>query len=410
MQKLYGEKTGSISLEREIASGGEGVVWETHLNNCVAKIYKHPDFNRRRKLEIMIDNPPGNPTSHLNHTSIAWPQELLRDQEGNFVGFLMPKIQKSKVLFSVYNPKKRKKEAPLFNWQYLHTAAKNLAWIIKEIHAKGYILGDIKPENILVNERALISVIDTDSFQVRDPKHSNLYRCNVASVGLTPPELLGKSIPDIAQTKSHDYFRLGIVIYFLLFGSHPFSGEWHGSGPTPAQDECIKNCLWPYSSIRNEMQAAYHTIPLEIVHPDIKNCFLKCFNEGHINSNLRPSAADWYKALETGISDLVKCSQVDNHIYSKQYESSYGQCYWCHRAQVVGVDIFATSLTKTSKKSSPTPKAATKAKPSAKRYTATTKTTSTVPKKTTSQESRSGFIGCILLILFILFILFVIAS
>ncbi|MHC5718710.1 MAG: serine/threonine protein kinase [Nostoc sp.] len=40
---------------------------------------------------------------------------------------------------------------------------------------------DIKPQNILVNDRALPSIIDTDSFQVRNPVNGNIYRCPVGS-------------------------------------------------------------------------------------------------------------------------------------------------------------------------------------------------------------------------------------
>ena len=114
-----------------------------------------------------------------NHVSIAWVSDLLKDSNGKYVGFLMPEIKDSKPLSSICNPKLRKRNAPGFNWYYLHVTALNTAWIIQEIHAKGYVLGDIKLENILVNNRAMTAVIDTDSFQVRDTpakKSLSLYR------------------------------------------------------------------------------------------------------------------------------------------------------------------------------------------------------------------------------------------
>ncbi|MBC1223792.1 hypothetical protein GNF10_22505 [Nostoc sp. UCD121] len=35
----------------------------------------------------------------------------------------------------------------------------------------------VKQQNIVVNDRALPSIIDTDSFQVRNPVNGKIYRC-----------------------------------------------------------------------------------------------------------------------------------------------------------------------------------------------------------------------------------------
>lgn len=72
------------------------------------------------------------------------------------------------------------------------------------------------------------------------------------------------------------------------------------------------------------------------MHPEIQRCFLRCFNDGHTKPHLRPTAGEWYKALEAAIADLAECDQITNHYYSK----SYGKCYWCDRAAQLGVDIF----------------------------------------------------------------------
>jgi DNA-binding helix-hairpin-helix protein with protein kinase domain len=346
MKKVYNNRKRSISLLREISKGGEGFIWETDIPGYVAKLYKSPDPVRMKKIEVMVANPPSNPTAILNHTAFAWPTEILRDERGNFLGFLMPKIQEGVHLMFVCNPKLRKKAQPQFNWKYLHTTAKNLAWIVHTIHAEGYILGDLKQENVLVNDRALVSIVDTDSFQVRDPEDGTLYRCNVGSQGYTPPELLNKDIPDIAQTRAHDLFRLGIIIHYLLFGQHPFEGEWSGLGDIPAAEECIRNGWWPYAP-NSLIRASHRTIPLDIVHPCLKECFIECFNDGHKNINLRPTAKKWYESIELAIQGLKTCSQVPNHVYSTNYKLIYGRCYWCDRARNLGVDIFDGSPSST---------------------------------------------------------------
>lgn len=203
----------SITLNHYITEGGEGEIWQTNRNSYVAKIYKKPpDSNIVQKLEVMVAFPPQEPNSHLNHISFAWPKSLLKDAYGNCLGFLMPAIEGGRELLDIYNLSKRKSLKLEVDWRFLHTTALNIASIIEAIHAAGYILGDIKPQNILVNNRALPSIIDTDSFQVRHPLTGELYRCEVGSEGFTPPELIGKDFSNIDQTQFHDNFRLAVII------------------------------------------------------------------------------------------------------------------------------------------------------------------------------------------------------
>ena len=327
----------SITLLGEaIADNGEGKVWRTNRNGYLAKIYHSPTPERVQKLAVMIAHRPKEPNSHLNHISFAWPKSVLKDAQANCVGFLMPEIKEGKELIDVYNLKRRKTLKLDVDWRFLHTTALNISSIIEAIHISGYVLGDIKPQNILVNDRALPSIIDTDSFQVRNPKNNKVYRCLVGSEGFTPPELIDKDFSSIDQTEVHDRFRLAVIIYQLLFGGEsPFAGKWIGAGETPETNELIRRGLWLYAP-NSLIQSVDRIIPLEIVHPEVQRCFLRCFNDGYKNSNLRPTAGDWVKALRFAVNELTICGKLDSHYYSR----TYGKCYWCDRSTKLGIDIF----------------------------------------------------------------------
>ena len=323
-------------LGEEIANSGEAKIWRTNQNGYLAKIYHSPTPERVQKLAVMIDHPPTEPNSHLHHVSFAWPKSVLKNDQGDFVGFLMPEIKDGKELIDVYNPRRRQALKLEIDWRFLHTTALNIVSIIEALHAAGYVLGDIKPQNILVNNRALPSIIDTDSFQVINPKNGKVYNCLVGSEGYTPPELIGKDFDRIEQTEVHDRFRLGVIIYQLLFGgNNPFQGKWTGAGEIPDINELICQGLWVNGST-NLIAAVARTIPLEIVHPEVQQCFLKCFNDGHKNPNFRPTARKWLEALKVGNNRLTICGRVDNHYYSR----TYGKCYWCDRSTNLGIDIF----------------------------------------------------------------------
>jgi hypothetical protein len=88
----------------------------------------------------------------------------------------------------------------------------------------------------------------------------------------------------------------------------------------------------PYSLIRS----SHNTISLDVVYPELKKLFLKCFNDGHTQPHLRPTAENWHNALKVAVNQLIVCRKIDSHHYSRHY----GECNWCQREKILGVDIF----------------------------------------------------------------------
>lgn len=312
---------------------------KTNVPGYVAKIYHQPSYKKIKKLQIMVKYPPKDPTATQNHVSIAWPIDLLSDSNGDTLGYLMPEIHMGTVLNNVYTPKLRKKKAPGFDWKYLHTAAKNIASAVSAIHNNGYVIGDVNPQNILVNNQAAVSIIDTDSFQVREPDTNKLYRCPVGSPGFTPVELLKQNadFTQIDRTEIHDRFGLATIIYLLLFcGTHPYSGKWKGkTDPPQDQNSWVEAGAWPYSK-NSPVEPVPNSIPLGIVHPALMHCFIRAFGPGHIKTTYRPTAAEWYNALNKANAALKKCSNETSH----WFDSTNGICYWCHRKSSSGYDYF----------------------------------------------------------------------
>ena len=325
-----------ITLTKEITHSGEAKIWQTSRSGYLAKIYHNPTEQRSKKLEVMIAHPPQEPNQHLGHISFAWPESILKDEQGKNIGFLMPEVEGGKELPKIYNPSLRKKQNLKVDWQFLYVMARNIAALVGELHRAGYVIGDMKPQNILVNERARASIIDTDSFQVKNPSTGEIYHCLVGTEGYTPPELIEKEIADIEQTEIHDRYRLGIIIYEIIFsGNKVFQGKWEGEGEQPQISELIRQGIWIYQP-NSQMKRVGRTIPLDIINSELKECFLRCFNEGNKNPKLRPRAIEWLSALEIGRNQLLECEKIEGHYYN----SGYGSCYWCERARDLGVDIF----------------------------------------------------------------------
>ncbi len=336
MTLLYCSKTEKkIVLHQQIASSGEGHIWTTEDSQILAKIYHASTPQRQEKLKVMFQHPPADPNQGKNHISFAWPQSLLISKDGVIRGFLMPKIEEGRELIDVYNPRRRNKVGLKIDWHFLHVVSHNIASIIHSIHEAGYVLGDIKPQNILVNSQAVPSIIDTDSFQVTNPKNGHIYRCLVGSEGFTPPELLNQDFSQVNQTEVHDRFRLGVVIYYLLFGSHPFQGKWIGPGDSPELTELIRKGSWAFDT-KGFIRPSPLTIPLSVLHPSLKDGFIRCFTEGYQNPRQRPTAEEWQQSLQVALQELKQCDQESRHFHYVGNPS----CYWCKRQEALNFDIF----------------------------------------------------------------------
>jgi WD40 repeat protein len=332
------ERTGRIfDLHEPLRSGGEGAIYEVpHYPNLVAKVYhaQRRTPERIAKLQIMVAHPPVNPTEHLNHPSIAWPTELLRDIATNqLVGFVMPRVRQMLPLSEVYNPRARRRQLPLFNYRYLVRTARNLCAAVQAVHQAGYVIGDLNESNVLVSDQALVTLVDADSFQVRDPETGVVYRSLVGKPEYTPPELQGYSFADVDRQPEHDAFALAVLIFRLLMeGFHPFDGVYRGRGEPPEMGARIRNGYFPYARGRTGIEPSPLAPPFEMLHPDLQALFVRCFEEGHRNRSVRPRVEDWLAALEGAEDALQQCGQNEQHYYWGHLAG----CPWCARQQALG--------------------------------------------------------------------------
>ncbi len=327
----------TLNLTLALGHGGEARVYAVPQNEAlVAKVYHKPTEAHAHKLAAMLANPPENPMAGQGTTSIAWPVDILRTMDGSprVVGFLMPRVIGMHTILDFYNPKTRRQKCPFFNYLYLHRTARNLAAAVGALHARGYCIGDVNESNILVSDTALVTLVDTDSFQVREPDSGVVYRCGVGKPEFTPPELQGKNFGELDRVPEHDLFGLGVLIFQLLMeGTHPFSGIFQGVGDPPPYETRIKAGHFSYSIGR---KVPYRSTPIapafEILHPNLRQLFLACFESGHNNPQLRPSAQTWQSALNEAENALVTCSANNHHRYGNHLKA----CPWCERTIALG--------------------------------------------------------------------------
>lgn len=326
----------SLDDSLRLGCGGEGTIYRLpHNLNLVAKIYHTQKMNAERasKLRAMLANAPDDPVRERGHASIAWPIELVTSLHGNqdIVGFLMPLLQNAHPIFVLYDVTERHVRFPFFTYKHLCRTATNLASAVRAIHRSGYVIGDVNESNILVTERALVTLVDTDSFQVTEQPSGRVYRCPVGSEFFTPPELLGKNFEEIDRSPEHDLFGLAVLFFQLLMeGTRPFAGILSGVPDPPDYFERIAKGYFPYAK-NSRFKPSAMAPPFEMLHPRLQELFLQCFVDGHADPRQRPTATMWYHALKESEQELKVCSRNSQH----RYFDHCRVCPWCERARRV---------------------------------------------------------------------------
>lgn len=306
-EQVTGDQSGPFQIMDRISEGGEGIIYKTSLPGLVCKIYlkERLTTDRHAKLERMVSRVSPFPT-------ICWPKELVRNLQGEFVGYLMP-LAKGEI-FNLNVFKKPLLEASFPHWQREHLVQLGITTLtlIKKLHDLNVLIGDINPNNFMVVNENEVYLVDTDSFQIEE------FPCPVGTPQFTPPELIGQSYADFLRTKEHEVFAVSTLLFMILFpGKAPYSGQ--GAGDII---ESIRNHKFPYVTKDDENSArpfGPHKHIWNNLHHFLRQDFREIFYEG----KRLPSGGDENKPSFRSTKNYVELFLNDLHTYLAQIRKGH---------------------------------------------------------------------------------------
>ena len=224
-------------LGRRVSEGGEGRIYLLEGNeNFVVKIFLPEKLTLElfKKIEVMVKNKDKIPASR--NFSIAWPEDLVYNRRGEFVGYVMRKM-KGVSLLSVLHPQIIKNKYQFFKRLELVRIAKNVLEALDCLHDRGIFMGDINLRNILVNRDCHVSLIDTDSYQFGP------FKCKVGRPEFTHRDRLGREYSEFFREPKDEMFGMAILVFMILMvGRHPYTHV----GEVESITENIRKGYFPY--------------------------------------------------------------------------------------------------------------------------------------------------------------------
>lgn len=324
-----------VTFGAELGRGGEGVVLEvTGQSNVVSKVYLSPITpSHAAKIDAMVRTR----TAAIEQFA-AWPVAPLLDA-GSVRGFLMPRVPSSfKAIHTLYGPKSRASEFPGATWAFLGHVAMNVCRAFAAVHAAGHVVGDVNHDNVRVDSKGLVRLIDCDSFQVDD--QGRRFRCRVGVPTHTPPELQGRQLDEVDRLPEHDAFGLAVVLFqLLLMGRHPFAGRYRGPGEM-SLERAISQYRFAYGpgAAAQLMEPPPNSVGLDVVPPRVAELFRRAFEKGPPEQRPRPE--EWLIALDELRGRLVRCDANATHFHLPPA----GRCPWCSLEARAGVSLFGVAF------------------------------------------------------------------
>jgi serine/threonine-protein kinase len=214
---LIGKRVGRFTIQGMLGSGGMGEVYlarDTKLKRFVAlkRIAAHlrDDDNYRRRFLNEAER-----GSQLSHRSIVRIYDVVEDRADVFV--IMEYVEGATLRTRI----------GAIDLEELLNIARQCAEALAVAHQNGIVHCDIKPENILITAEREVKILDFGVAKYL-PKHdgdnptstpdSSLSRVMGGTPAYMPPEIFLEQMPDARA----DIFSLGVVLYELWTGHHPF--------------------------------------------------------------------------------------------------------------------------------------------------------------------------------------------
>lgn len=247
-----GQTIGRFRITGTLGRGGMGEVYEaldTELERKVAiKFLASGRFGSTGGMERFQRE--ARAASALNHPGVVTIHEILR--LGADMAIVMERVEGEPLRKRCGTPLPRKETARL---------GAQVAQALAVAHAAGIVHRDIKPENLMLRPDGLIKILDFGLARhiTADSVHSTQGLPLGTLRYMSPEQIRGEK-----ATSASDVFALGLVLYELATGRHPF----HAGSPLATTHRISSDEPAPPSQVIPGLDREFETLVLRMLEKD----------------------------------------------------------------------------------------------------------------------------------------------
>lgn len=223
-----------LYLKEALMTDHISITYATNHVDFFAKIYivdvlrlDMLENKANRMLQEKIDIP-----------GVCWPIDILNDNNGYFVGILVPASRGVQLTRSIFNGATGLSQFfPQWNKIDLCVLTVTILDKIQKMHDLGLLFGCINPASIYIAGTQDVYFVDTDSWQVEG------YPALSHNQTFTPPELLRDNKTLLIYTMDQENYQIAVLAFMLMMpGKFPYT-----KGKNADERDSIIDMAFPFS-------------------------------------------------------------------------------------------------------------------------------------------------------------------
>jgi len=218
---VIGQSISHYKILEKLGEGGMGVVYkaeDTILNRIVALKFLPQGLtsNEAEKARFLQE---ARTAATINHPNVCTIYRIEEYQAPSPAG--TPAVVQQFIEMEYVDGSTLKELVPVADIRICLRYAVQISDALREAHKKGVVHRDIKCENIMVTSDGQIKVMDFGLAKLKGSLRLTRTSSTVGTIAYMSPEQISGGEADYRS----DQFSLGVVLFEVLTGMHPFRGE-----------------------------------------------------------------------------------------------------------------------------------------------------------------------------------------
>ena len=222
------------SLLEPIMTDHASITYKTNDPAYFAKIYTATVL----KLDLFENKAKRMIQEKVNIPGVCWPQDILTDHRGTFVGILVPAssgVQLSRSILS--GASGIEKHFPGWDKRDICAVALTILRTVCTLQKAGIYFGCFNPASVYVESARKVYFVDADTWQIEG------YPVISRNITFTPPELLPIEKKLHMFTADEENYQAALLAFMLMMpGKYPYAKR-----NRKADDDSIRNMSFPFS-------------------------------------------------------------------------------------------------------------------------------------------------------------------